>query len=143
MSYTYFAIVGQNDHPIFEDWFDPKYADGVETQESEDLRYLHQFLVHKAVDAVAEQQWSKPDMYLKAVDDFNEYEVSSFVTPSQVKLMLLHDRQISNNDGIKNFFNSVHEIYIKSLLNPFYVPGTPLKSAQFRIKIRAFARRYL
>lgn len=27
-SYPYFAMVGHNDSPIFEDWFDPKYADG-------------------------------------------------------------------------------------------------------------------
>ena len=27
--------------------------------------------------------------------------------------MLLHDRQISNNDGIKNFFGEIYELYVK------------------------------
>jgi len=39
--------------------------------------------------------------------------------------MLLHDNAITNNEGgIKNFFGEIHELYVKSLLNPFYIPGT-------------------
>ncbi|MDF1702621.1 MAG: hypothetical protein P1V36_15835, partial [Planctomycetota bacterium] len=42
----------------------------------------------------------------------------------QTKLLLLHDRSISNNDGIKNFFHEVHEVYVKAMLNPLYTAGT-------------------
>ena len=32
-------------------------------QDSEDLRYLHQFIVHKAIDKVSEIQWESEKMY--------------------------------------------------------------------------------
>ena len=54
----------------------------------------------------------------------------------KVKIMLLHDSAISNNDGIKAFFGEIHQLYVKSLLNPFYIPGKPIKSLNFRSKVR-------
>jgi len=143
--YPYFAVVGQNDHPLFEDWFDPRYAEGAEGQgDAEDLRYLHQFIVHKAIDKVSEIQWETEKMNLKVVDGDYEWSVSSFVTAGQVKIMLLHDNAITNNEGgIKNFFGEIHELYVKSLLNPFYIPGKPIKSTNFRAKVRSLAKKYL
>ena len=45
--------------------------------------------------------------------------------------MLLHDNAITNNEGgIKNFFGEIHELYVKSLLNPFYIPGTKPRAVQ-------------
>ncbi|KAL2493450.1 Uncharacterized protein Adt_29078 [Abeliophyllum distichum] len=35
--------------------------------------------------------------------------------------MLLHDSR--NDDGIKSFFQEVHKLYIKTLLNTLYLPG--------------------
>ena len=107
------------------------------------MRYLHQFLVHKAIDAVDEVKWTTDRLNLKVVDDFNEWVVSSFITAGQVKLMLLHERTISNNDGIKNFFGEIYELYVKNLLNPFYIPGSPIKSPQFREKVNHYAKKYL
>lgn len=37
--------------------------------------------------------------------------MSTYVTAGQAKLMLLHD--LKSEDGIKNFFQEVHELYIK------------------------------
>lgn len=63
--------------------------------------------------------------------------------PSSPVRMLLHERTISNNDGIKNFFGEIYELYVKMLLNPFYIPGSPINSPQFREKVKLFAKKYL
>ncbi|KAF5751742.1 trafficking protein particle complex subunit 2 isoform X2 [Tripterygium wilfordii] len=55
--------------------------------------------------------------------------------------MLLHDSR--NDDGIKSFFQEVHELYIKILLNPLYLPGSRITSSHFDTKVRALARKYL
>ncbi|CAI8598936.1 unnamed protein product [Vicia faba] len=57
------------------------------------------------------------------------------------RLMLLHDSR--NDDGIKSFFQEVHELYIKTLLNPLYLPGSRITSSHFDTKVRALARKYL
>ncbi|RYR34765.1 hypothetical protein Ahy_A10g049781 isoform A [Arachis hypogaea] len=46
--------------------------------------------------------------------------------------MLLHDSR--NDDGIKSFFQDVHELYIKTLLNPLYLPGSRITSSHFDTK---------
>lgn len=49
--------------------------------------------------------------FLRVVDKFNDLLVSVYATAGHTKLMLLHDSR--NEDGIKNFFQEVHELYIK------------------------------
>ena len=67
--------------------------------------------------------------YLKTVDEYSGSKVSAYVTAGHVRLLLLHERK--DDDGIKNFFNDVHEMYIKVLLNPFYNVNSPIVSAAF------------
>ncbi|KAB1203002.1 hypothetical protein CJ030_MR8G024577 [Morella rubra] len=83
--------------------------------------------------------------------------------------MLLHDSR--NDDGIKSFFQDVHELYIKIracsgsspikkpmacslladmvsghlqiFLNPLYLPGSRITSSHFDTKVRGLARKYL
>ncbi|KAF5727620.1 hypothetical protein HS088_TW22G01316 [Tripterygium wilfordii] len=55
--------------------------------------------------------------------------------------MLLHDSR--NDDGIKSFFQDVHERYIKTLLNPLYLSDSRVTSSHFDTKVRAPARNYL
>ncbi|CAI5953849.1 unnamed protein product [Closterium sp. NIES-64] len=74
--------------------------------------------------------------HLKAVDKFNDLLVSVYT-----KLLLLHDSR--NEDGIKNFFQEVHELYIKVLMNPLHVPGSKIISTVFDARVRALAKRHL
>lgn len=42
-------------------------------------QYLHQFVLHAALDAVEEQQWQTSAMHLGVVDKFNNLQVLSFL----------------------------------------------------------------
>ncbi|WJX34763.1 hypothetical protein P8452_22840 [Trifolium repens] len=84
----------------------------------EDAAQLHQFILHAALDVVQDLAWTTSAMYLKSVDRFNELVVSVF-------------------------FQEVHELYVKTLLNPLYLPGSRITSSHFDTKVRALARKYL
>eukprot|EP00051_Salpingoeca_urceolata_P035862 m.31731 g.31731 ORF g.31731 m.31731 type:complete len:147 (-) comp9826_c0_seq1:125-565(-) len=140
----YFVIVGPKDNPLFEQEFGPdaqSRASGDPRQVSEDHRHLNQFVVHSALDVVDQLMWTTQQMTLKTVDKFNDWLVSAFVTAGSVRFMLLHDQR--NDDGIKNFFTEIHELYVKALLNPFYELGTPISSGHFRSKVAIYARKFL
>lgn len=51
--------------------------------------------------------------------------------------------QVRPEDVIRQFFQDVHEQYLKVILNPFFVPGQALSSASFREKVAAIARKHL
>lgn len=129
-----FVIVARNDCPIYESELGtaPKKDEGT---------HLHQFILHAALDIVQDALWTTNAMFLKVVDKFNDLLVSVYVSAGQTRLMLLHDTR--NEDGIKSFFQEVHELYIKILLNPLYVPGSRITSAYFDTRVRALARKYL
>ncbi|CAN8240532.1 unnamed protein product [Cochlearia groenlandica] len=138
-----FIIVGRNDIPIYE-------AEVGSSAKREDAAQLHQFILHAALDVVQDLAWTTSAMFLKSVDRFNDLVVSVYVTaglfssliPStHTRLMLLHDSR--NEDGIKSFFQEVHELYIKILLNPLYLPGSRITSTHFDTKVRALARKYM
>ncbi|KAJ6934332.1 trafficking protein particle complex subunit 2 isoform X2 [Populus alba x Populus x berolinensis] len=91
------------------------------------------------LDIVQDLAWTTSAMYLKAIDRFNDMVVSVYVTAGHIlclcdfvcysikRFMLLHDSR--NDDGIKSFFQEVHELYIKILLNPYtcLVPALHLR----------------
>ncbi|XP_023643569.1 trafficking protein particle complex subunit 2-like isoform X1 [Capsella rubella] len=128
-----FIIVGRNDIPIYE-------AE-VGSAAKVHFLFLHCVLLHFLF-----LHWSLSYYYylfrfLKSVDRFNVLVVSVYVTAGHTRLMLLHDSR--NEDGIKSFFQEVHELYIKILLNPLYLPGSRIASSHFDTKVRALARKYL
>eukprot|EP00245_Coleochaete_scutata_P007460 TRINITY_DN22877_c0_g1_i1.p1 TRINITY_DN22877_c0_g1~~TRINITY_DN22877_c0_g1_i1.p1 ORF type:complete len:136 (+),score=32.22 TRINITY_DN22877_c0_g1_i1:128-535(+) len=129
-----FVIVGKNDNPVY----DCEVGGGPKKDEAS---HLHQFILHAAVDIVQDVEWTTNYMYLKVVDKFNDLLVSVYVTAGHTRMMLLHDSR--NEDGIKNFFQEVHELYIKTLLNPLYVSGTRITSQHFDTRVRALAKKYL
>ncbi|GMQ08877.1 hypothetical protein CsSME_00052427 [Camellia sinensis var. sinensis] len=152
-----FMIVSRNDIPIYE-------AEVGSALKKEDAAQQHQFILHAALDIVQDLAWTTSAMFLKAIDRFNDLVVSVYVTAGHIlnlflidsffiplfsltihvihtRLMLLHDSR--NDDGIKSFFQEVHELYIKILLNPLYLPGSRITSSHFDTKVRALARKYL
>lgn len=127
-------IVSRNDIPIYE-------AEVGSATKREDTALLHQFVLHAALDIVQDIAWTTSAMFLKAIDRFNDLVVSVYVTAGNTRFMLLHDSR--NEDGIKSFFQEVHELYIKIILNPLYLPGSRITSSHFDTKVRALARKYL
>ncbi|GMP34723.1 hypothetical protein CsSME_00007480 [Camellia sinensis var. sinensis] len=141
-----FMIVSRNDIPIYE-------AEVGAAVKKEEAAHQHQFILHAALDIVQDLAWTTSAMFLKAVDRFNDLVVSVYLCASFIylfsltnhvihtRLMLLHDSR--NDDGIKSFFQEVHELYVKILLNPLYIPGSRITSSCFDTKVRALARKYL
>ncbi|KAI3521681.1 hypothetical protein L1887_11153 [Cichorium endivia] len=135
-----FMIISRNDIPIYE-------AEVGTAPKKEEAAHQHQFILHAALDVVQDLAWTTSAMYSKSIDRFNDLVVSVYVTAGHIlffvhtRLMLLHDSR--NEDGIKTFFQEVHELYIKILLNPLYLPGSRVTSSHFDTKVRALARRYL
>jgi len=129
-----FVIVSRDDSPIYE-------SEVGTAPKKDEAAHLHQFILHASLDIVQDVVWNTNNMFLKLVDKFNDLLVSVYVTAGHTRLMLLHDSR--NEDGIKNFFQEVHELYIKMLLNPLYLPGSRITSPFFDTRVRALARKYL
>ncbi|MCJ1452876.1 TRAPP subunit [Mycoblastus sanguinarius] len=90
MSY-YFCIVGTRDQPLFELEFgtSKQGGDGI-ARFSQEARHMNPFIVHSSLDLVDEMQWTNNQMYLKRVDQFASSHISTFLTPTSTRFMLLH-----------------------------------------------------
>ncbi|KAF9106363.1 hypothetical protein BGX27_009199 [Mortierella sp. AM989] len=143
----YFVMIGTKDNPIYEAEFvsvntaRSSAGVGISEAKKEEFRHLNQFIAHSALDMIEDIQWSTNQMYLKSIDKFNERFISAYLTAGNIKLLLLHDAK--SEDAIKNFFNECYELYIKTLLSPFYEPNSIISSAAFDSKVRLSAKRYL
>ena len=65
-------------------------------------------------------------------------QVSAFVTAAQIKFLLLHDGR--SDESIRQFFRDVQEVFLKVMMNPFFSPRAPVKSAAFYQRVRAISR---
>ena len=62
------------------------------------------------------------------------------MTAAQIRFLLLHDGR--SDDAVRSFFRDVHELYLKVMLNPFFMPTNRIQSPGFSQKIRALARQH-
>jgi hypothetical protein len=78
-------------------------------------------------------------MYLKQVDQFADLKVHCLITPSNAKLLLLHENE--HEDKIKLFFNEAYDLFIKALMNPFYDSTQKMNLPEFHVRVKAVANR--
>ncbi|KAG8897102.1 hypothetical protein FRB99_008456 [Tulasnella sp. 403] len=104
-------------------------------------RHVVQMIANASLDVIEEAMKLNGAMYLKSVEKFNEWTVSAFVTPGNMKFVLLHESK--NDEGIKSFFTDVWESYLKALMNPFHTAHTVIRSPVFDARVRASAKKYL
>lgn len=130
----------------------------------EEQRPMNQFILHSSLDIVEEVQWMQKELYLKTVDKFGGMMVSGFLTGgsaywsptcelnslidnvmliqrTDIKLLLLHDTKAE--EAIRQFFAEVQEVYVKTLMNPFYSVDQRITSVVFDARVRAAAKKYL
>ncbi|KAG6880059.1 hypothetical protein C0992_006871 [Termitomyces sp. T32_za158] len=58
-----------------------------------------------------------------------------------MKFVLLHEGK--NDEGIRQFFMEVWELYVKTMMNPFHTAHTLIRSAVFDGRVRASAKKHL
>jgi len=104
-------------------------------------RHVIQMIANASLDVIEEVVRRDNGMYLKSVDKFNEWTVSAFITPGNMKFVLLHEAK--NDEGIRAFFMEVWELYVKTMLNPFHTAHNTIVSAVFDGRVRASARKHL
>ena len=110
MSY-YFVMVGHEDNPIFELEYSRVHHPSTSEKQNavvkrDDQLHLHQFTAHASLDIIDENKWSSNNLNFKALDRFNEYFISAFVTPSSIRSGSSCCTKIGTDDGIKNLFQS-------------------------------------
>ncbi|KAF5363907.1 hypothetical protein D9756_000864 [Leucocoprinus leucothites] len=104
-------------------------------------RHVIQMIANASLDVIEDLVRKENAMYLRTVDKFNEWTVSAFVTPGNVKFVLLHEAK--NDDGIRAFFMEVWELYVKAQLNPFHRAQGVIRSGVFDGRVRATAKKHL
>lgn len=126
-----FMIVGKTE-PLFE-------ADiGAGNDE---LSYLHQFILHSSLDMLQSTMWTNSSTFLRVIDRFNALQISAYVTPGGMTLLLLHNGK--PEDAVRAFFTEAHDTYAKHMLNPFSTYDAPIISPHFDLNIRQLARKHL
>ncbi|EIW82240.1 Sedlin [Coniophora puteana RWD-64-598 SS2] len=104
-------------------------------------RHVIQMIANASLDAIEDVMRRDGAMYLKSVDKFNEWTVSAFVTPGNMKFILLHESK--NDEGIRLFFHDVWELYVKTALNAFHTAHSAIRSPVFDTRVRASAKKHL
>ncbi|CCF59318.1 hypothetical protein KAFR_0G02860 [Kazachstania africana CBS 2517] len=169
----YFAIIGKTDNPVYEAQFiSTQKKDGTQEFPS-DLKELNPFILHASLDIVEDLQWqmspissegnvsvsrggflrsknasTADNCYLGKIDHFYGLAITAYITYSGMKFVMIHGTSTNTNEAIDDnncriFYQEVHELYIKTLMNPFYNASEPITSPIFDLRVRQLAKKYL
>lgn len=121
-------------------------------------------------NAATQQLLKNDNCYLSRVDHFYGHVVTAYITYSGLKFVMVHcnvnsvTEGGSNNSTIdpnnqamvtgtglvhvddtkcKNFYQEVHELYVKTLLNPFHKLGQAITNPEFNARVHIIASKYL
>ncbi|AQZ13268.1 TRS20 (YBR254C) [Zygosaccharomyces parabailii] len=138
----------------------------------QNLKELNAFILHASLDIVEDLQWqtspnahhgnrglssgflrtknvmNTENCYLGKVDHFYGLAITAYLTYGGMKLVMIHGNSSSANvqvddNMVKSFYQGVHELYVKTLMNPFYKVNEPISNPAFDCRVRALARKYL
>lgn len=163
----YFAIVGDHDKPLYE----TEFSQGA--QFATEIKELNPFILHAALDIVEDLQWqpsagtsgnnvgngflrsrtnvSTDNCYLGQVDHFYGLVITAYLTYGGKKFVMLHGNNANqrsknhtiDDNMVRSFYQEVHELYIKTLMNPFYVRDSPIENPTFDTRVHTLAKKYL
>ncbi|SCV04353.1 LAME_0H17766g1_1 [Lachancea meyersii CBS 8951] len=165
----YFAIIGALDNPIYEAEFtSPQF-----NQFPPELKELNPFILHASLDILEDLQWqthpqsgagtetsggflrsrhssSNSNCYLGKIDHFYGLAITGYLSYGNMKFVMVHSSNSSNGTpvpiddvAVKSFYQEVHELYVKTLMNPFYKLNEPITSPVFDKRVRLLAKKYL
>ena len=126
------AIVGKNDFPM--------YKLNIGSHSDSKSTYLDEFIIHSSLDFVETKMIKTASMFLKEVDNHQTDYVYCFLTASNVKFLALIDTK--NEDGAKSFFIDMYDLYVKTIMNPFYEPNTRINFPEFDSKVKDLVKKY-
>ncbi|SCU97675.1 LADA_0H07602g1_1 [Lachancea dasiensis] len=165
----YFAIIGAKDNPIYE----AEFTNPQLNQFPPELKELNPFILHASLDILEDLQWqahpqsgastgtsggflrsrssaNNSNCYLGKIDHFYGLAITGYLSYGNMKFVMIHSGNTNSGlpvtieDGpVKSFYQEVHELYIKTLMNPFYKLNEPITSPVFDSKVRTLAKRYL
>ena len=126
------AVISKQNFPLYLRTADP--------QNETDLQF--QYLVHTCIDVIEEKvsTLSSPkgandprEHYLGLLYPSEQYKVYGYATNTRVKFILVSENWTSQSGDadMKMLFKALHVAYSDMFCNPFYTPGTKIKSKSF------------
>ncbi|EGW34708.1 uncharacterized protein SPAPADRAFT_132846 [Spathaspora passalidarum NRRL Y-27907] len=158
MSSYYLAIIGTRDNPIYELEFasfknttilsspstpnTPPPIPG-KARFAPNVKELLPFIANSSLDLIEDAQFTSNQLNLGKIDTFYGISINAFITPGNIKFVLCYDGNVKEENSIRSFFNEINELYVKTLLNPFYAVNDAIISPEFDLKVKQLARKYL
>jgi len=115
--------VAKGDKPLYE----TRLCTG--PGQPQDKDFLTEFITHAALDNLDQKLWQSTATYYRQVDKYNDISISAYCTAGHVKFLLLHDPSIQDS-ALTRFFGELHQLYVKVVMNPFYVIGSTIRSKE-------------